>query len=71
MLQNIVVIVILALALLSGGIPSAVNAADVQKDYIDVFCKGYYNIYNTELCDDLKQIRDSQVAATVSVLICS
>ena len=64
-----IAIVILGLALLSGGIPSAINAADVQKDYIGVFCDGYYRY--TEICDNLKQIRDFQVAAAVSVLICS
>ena len=64
-----IAIVILGLALLSGGIPSAINAADIQKDYIDDYCEDYYRV--TETCGKLKQIRDSQVTAAVSVLICS
>ena len=71
LLQNMIAIVILGLALPSGGIPSAINAADVQKDYIDYYCKGYYRIYFIETCDKFKQIRDTQIAAAVSVLICS
>ena len=48
-----IVIVFLGLALLSGGIPSAINAAaDIQKDYIGVLCDSYYRY--TEICDNLK-----------------
>ena len=70
-----IVTVILALALLSGGIPTAVNAADVKKGYID-YCddnirRYNYGIYDynyvvIEPCDNFEQIRDSQAATAVS-----
>ena len=54
-----IVIVILALALISGGILSVVNAVDIEKDYVDlcddsylvrrkghVTFKNYYRHYN-------------------------
>ena len=75
-----IVTVILTLALLSGGITSAVNAADVKKDYIDVCDDAFDRLYQyrfhddydyvfdllTEICDNFEQIRDFQAATAVS-----
>ena len=68
-LQCIIISVLLALGLVSGGIPSAVNAADVQNDYIDVFrCEDDTPLLPEDLCDDLIALRDSQAASAVSCM---
>ena len=62
--------IFLALGLISGGIPSAVNAADVQEDYIDLFrCEEDDTFSGFEdLCDDLITLRNSQAASAVSCI---
>ena len=68
--QNMIVTIILLLALLSGGIPSAANAADVQRDYIDDLCEEdtqFIIQIPDRVCDDLKQLRNSQAVAAVSI----
>ena len=72
-----IVTVILALALFSGGILSVVNAADIGRNYVNS-CPGYvrykrrsssyFDKYymSREMCDDFERIRDSQVATAVS-----
>ena len=68
-LQCIIISVLLALGLVSGGIPSAVNAADVQNDYIDLLrCEDDTPIATEEICDDLIALRDSQAASAVSCI---
>ena len=68
-LQCIIISVLLALGLISGGIPSAVNAADVQDDYIDRSrCEDDSPYVSEDLCDDLIAIRDSQAASAVSCM---
>ena len=62
---------LLALALISGGIPSAVNAAGVQDDYLDYYYSiSYINDFSDWIekeCNDLRRIRDSQAASAVSL----
>ena len=62
--------ILLALGLISGGIPSAVNAADVQDDYIDplasVCDQDNLSDPTQEACDQLTAIRDAQAASAVS-----
>ena len=70
--------ILLALAFLAGGIPSAVNAADVQEDYLDRFrCDEIQDLPDNfspdvreakEQCDYIEQLRNSQAAAAVSLL---
>ena len=63
--------ILLAFAFLAGGIPSAVNAADVQEDYLDRFrCDDIQDNfpYAREQCDYIEQLRNSQAAAAVSLL---
>ena len=72
MFQCAILTVLLSLALISGGIPSALNAADVQDDYLDnTFCD-LDNLPDSfeEVCDDARRLRDSQAAAAVSFIIC-
>ena len=48
---------------------SAVNAADIQDDYLDgINCKEYdpSNDFIRELCNDLEEVRSSEVSAAVS-----
>ena len=69
-LQCALLTILLALALGSGGIPSAIYAAEVQDDYLDsasLDCDRDNLDGNTEeICDNLRQLRDSQAAAAVS-----
>ena len=62
--------IILALALISGGIPSAINAADIKEDYIDPleeFCNlDGLTDRSEEICNNLQTIRDAQIASAVS-----
>ena len=62
--------IILALALISGGIPSAINAADIKEDYIDPleeFCNlDGLTARSEEICNNLQTIRDAQIASAVS-----
>ena len=68
-LQCIIISVLLALGLISGGIPSAVNAADVQDDYIDRSrCEDDSPYVSEDICDDLIALRDSQAASAVSFM---
>ena len=77
-LQAIIFTVLLALGLVSGGIPSAANAANIQEDYLDPFrCDSRENYRDSpaysfldDTCDDLEQIRNSQIASAVSCSIC-
>ena len=72
--QAIIFTVLLALGLVSGGIPSAINAANLQEDYLDPSnCDSLEYYRNSpayslieETCDNLEQIRDSQIASAVS-----
>ena len=59
---------LLALGLISGGIPSATNAADVQEDYLDNNVCDQDNLPDgvQEACDQITAIRDSQAASAVS-----
>ena len=60
---------LLTLGLLSGGVGSAENAADVQDDYLDgINCDEYdpSDDVTRELCRDLQEVRSSQVSAAVS-----
>ena len=68
--QCIIISVLLALGLLSGGIPSAVNAADVQDDYIDPLQCEEDNTpsFVEDVCDDFVTLRDSQAASAVSCI---
>ena len=76
--QAIIFTVLLALGLVSGGIPSATNAANLQEDYLDQSaCDSIENYRDSvfydvleETCDDLEQIRDSQITSAVSFSIC-
>ena len=66
--QCAVVTIILALALISGGIASAVNASDIQEEYIDPlesFCD-QGDLIDEEICYKLQAIRDAQAASAVS-----
>ena len=75
--QAIIFTVLLALGLVSGGIPSATNAADLQEHYLDSSaCDSLENYRDNpayslieETCDNLEQIRDSQIASAVSSII--
>ena len=72
-LQCIICTVLLALALIAGGIASATNAADFQNDYIDLV-SDVCDLENLppkieEDCNDLYQIRNSQAAASVSYIL--
>ena len=60
--------VLLALGLISGGIPSAINAADVQNDYLDNSVCDQDDLSDRlqELCDEITAIRNSQAASAVS-----
>ena len=60
--------VLLALGLISGGIPSAINAADVQNDYLDNIRCDQDDLSDDaqEICDEITAIRDSQAASAVS-----
>ena len=62
--------IILALALLSGGIPSALNAADIKEDYIDpleeICNQDDLDDRTEEVCNNLQAIRDAQIASAVS-----
>ena len=77
--QAIIFTVLLALGLVSGGIPSATNAANLQEDYLDQpECDSIEDYRNSnfyslieEICDNLEQIRDSQIASAVSCSICN
>ena len=62
--------IILALALISGGIPSVINAANIKRDYID---PSEYGCDQNDLpdkieerCNNLQAIRDAQIASAVS-----
>ena len=72
-LQCIIYTVLLILALIAGGVASAVNAAEVQDYYVDglqcdnLGSSSFYIGIQEELCYDLKQIRNSQAASTVSI----
>ena len=63
---------LLALGLISGGIASAVNAADVQEDYIEnefLRCDEDDTPSVFEgICDDLETLRNSQAASAVSCI---
>ena len=68
--QCAIMSILLALGLISGGIPSAVNAADVQDDYIDWF-ESICDLDDLpdrtqERCDQLTAIRNSQASSAVS-----
>ena len=69
-LQNIIFNILLALGLLAGGISSAVNASDVQRDLIDSaeqYCDADDSSQQLEeYCSDIKRLRDTQAAAAVS-----
>ena len=62
--------IILALALISGGIPSAVNAGDIQKEYIDpneAYCdQDDLTDRDKEICNNALVIRNAQAASAVS-----
>ena len=62
--------IVLALALISGGIASAVNAADIKEDYIDpseTSCdRDDLPDEVEEDCNNLQAIRDAQAASAVS-----
>ena len=67
--QALILTTLLTLGLLSGGVGSAENAADVQDDYLNgINCDGYdpSNDEIRELCRDLQEVRSSQVSAAVS-----
>ena len=60
---------VLALALISGGVPSVLNAREVQDDYIDEFpCEETDTLYALfqDVCNDLRELRDAQIASAVS-----
>ena len=68
-LQNTVLSVFFALGLISGGIGSALNAANVQTNYDAALCGqtlSYSNSIENTICNDLKQLRDSQAVSAVS-----
>ena len=71
-MQAIIFTVLLALGLVSGGIPSVTNASDIQEDHIDPLQCDSHEDYNNayfsveEKCDDLEEIRNSQIASAVS-----
>ena len=69
-MQCLIFTILLSLALISGGVPSAINAEDVQErrnvcDEVDI------TESTQELCDDLERLRDSQICSAVSCLYCS
>ena len=67
--QAIIITAFLTLGLFAGGVASAVNVADIQDDYLDqINCKEYdpSNDFIRQLCNDLEEVRSSQVSAAVS-----
>ena len=78
-LQNCIIGLFFFLALLGGGVPSAVNGSFVQNHILeDVFCNHIEDLpsnvpVNTtpllELCDNLEKLRDAQIASAVSLKV--
>ena len=67
LLQCAILSILLALGLISGGIPSAVNAAQVQEDLDDSNCdQDNLSDRAQEECDQATAIRGSQAASAVS-----
>ena len=68
LLQCAILSILLALGLISGGIPSAVNAADAQEDYLDNSVCDRDDLPDRvqEQCDQITTIRNSQAASAVS-----
>ena len=69
--QALILTAFSTLGLFVGGVYSAVNAADVQDDYLDkINCEEYDPSDDSirELCSDLEEVRSSQVSAAVSTI---
>ena len=67
--QALILTAFLTVGLFIGGVYSAVNAADVQDDYLDkINCEEYdpSDDFIRELCNDLEEVRSSQISAAVS-----
>lgn len=70
-IQCTIVTILLAIALLVGGVPSALNASDVQDDYIDdlYHCNkpdGHVGGYLIKIqCDYFEDLRNCQAATAV------
>ena len=70
--QALIISGFLTLGLFAGGVASAVNTVDIQDDYLDqIDCKEYdpSNDFIRELCNDLEEVRASQVSAAVSPVL--
>ena len=66
-LQCVILTVLLAFALIAGGVPSIMNAEEVQDDYIDPLpCDDEDNNIYEDVCNDLLQVRNSQGTSAVS-----
>ena len=71
--QSAIFSIILAFALISGGIASAVNAVDIQEEYIDpledVCSQDDLTDEVEEICNKLQTIRNVQISSAVSSII--
>ena len=67
LLQCVILSILLALGLISGGISSALNAADVQEDYLDNSVCDQDNLPDRiqEICNQVTTISNSQAASAV------
>ena len=72
LLQCAILSILLALGLISGGIPSALNAADVQEDYLDNSVCDRDDLPDCiqEICDQITTISNSQAASAVIKFQC-
>ena len=69
MQQGITLNFILFIMLIGGGIPLATNADDSQVEYLDRYrCSEGSRSVSQDICDDLAQLRNSQIASSVSLL---
>ena len=69
-MQCLIFTILLSLALISGGIPSAINAEDVQERR-NVCDEVGITESTQQVCDDLGQLRNSQIYSAVSCIYCS
>ena len=71
--QSAILSIVLAFALISGGIASAVNAVDIQEEYIDplgdICSQDDLSDGFEEMCNKLQAIRNAQISSAVSSII--
>lgn len=68
-MQCLIFTILLSLALISGGIPSAINSEDVQERR-NVCDEVGITESTQQVCDDLGRLRNSQIYSSVSCIYC-